>query len=184
MKGLSTFGQEPFTIKAFADDCVIRLFFKQDVLYFSKSLASFSNLSQAKINTDKSQAIVIGSPGFRPPMGIRPSNKPVKHLETWIQKGGFNTQTMGSNVLRSVTTALSMWQCDLVTQISRAQLVNTLGYSKVWFTAQFFPLLTQFFQSLNRIVQTTLWCPNIPPVTTAKLVVTSGRVVWDSRMSS
>ena len=169
LRGITTYGQEALTVKAFADNCIVGLSSKQDARCFVSLLTRYSLLSQAKVNSSKSQAIVMGTPGFRPPLGIKPTNKAVRHLGTWVKVGGFDTHLMESNLLRDITQAMTSWRCNLVTQLGRAQVVNTLGYSKVWFTAQFFPLSTTFYQALNRLVQSALWRPNTQPVTTAKL---------------
>ncbi|KAJ9074589.1 hypothetical protein DSO57_1004729 [Entomophthora muscae] len=47
-------GHDTFTIKAFANDCIVGLASKSDVSIFAKALKDYSKLSQAKVNTKKS----------------------------------------------------------------------------------------------------------------------------------
>ena len=99
LQGIKIRGQPTIKALAFADDCVLAIHDSLDTKKFIKIYEVFSGISQAKINTDKTEVIKFGNSCLSIPWNTKPSKNPICHLGILISIYGFACDDMENNLL-------------------------------------------------------------------------------------
>ena len=114
-----------------------------------KIVDNFSLLSQAKINTDKTEIIKLNKSRLALPWKIKPSNQPIRHLGVYLNKDGLKTSLMENNLLSKFYSKSKPWYVNSLSIIGRVRLVNIFINSQTYFLAQGIPFSINFIKKLK-----------------------------------
>lgn len=164
LQGVSIPGQPPIKIMAFADDCVVGLANKEDSLTLEKTILHYESISQAKLNTDKTQILKLDTNHIKLPWKTQPTKESIRHLGILLNKEGTDNLAMETALITKTRLTLSKWKYRKITIIGKTHLINTFINSPFWYKARAFPLSNQFIQTVQSLVQTFLWNSTSHPI--------------------
>ena len=164
LQGIKICGQPTIKALAFADDCVLAIHDSLDTKKFIKIYEVFSGISQAKINTGKTEVIEFGNSRLSIPWNTKPSKNPICHLGILISIYGFACDDMENNLLQKIQLKINSWKPRFISIIGRILLINTFITSKINYFAQGIPLSSGFIKKFNNVIQRFIWNTHSPPV--------------------
>lgn len=124
-----------FKLSAYADDLIIAVKNQSDINFLTETVRDFSEISSAKVNWEKSEALWVGDEprGIILPGGLTWKRGGIKYLGVYL--GDQNTVDKNwENVLEKVEGRLKKWKC-LFPKMSfkgRVLIINNLVASMLW----------------------------------------------------
>jgi hypothetical protein len=162
-----------FKISAFADDVVLGLGSSQDVDLALECLDAYASASNAKLNVDKCQTLVLGGGGDvgLPVIGqLLEPDAVLTHLGIPFHAKCFPLSIPWfEKLLTSLSFVISNWQKRHISMIGRIHVLNSRLLSKLWYLSYFVSWPPWFLKRLKQLVTTFLWDGKRPQVAYATL---------------
>jgi len=162
-----------FKVSAFADDVVLGLGSGHDVRLALECLATYSSASNAKLNVDKCQTLMLGGGGEvgLPVMGqLLEPDAVLTHLGIPFHAKCFPLPvTWFENLLMKLSSVVSNWQKRHISLIGRIHVLNSRLLSKLWYLSYFVTWPPWFLKRLKKLITTFLSDTKWPQVSYSTL---------------
>jgi hypothetical protein len=159
-------------VTAYADDVTIFLTTNDDIPRLEKVIRNYTAASGAKLNTEKSTALPIGSWNTNNNILNIPYKTETRilgtHFNTTIKQTVITSWAMTTQKLRA--RAQDNYNRDL-SMINRIQYVQNILMAQIWYAAQILPIPQNSLRQINTTISWFLWHGNIfrLPLTTLQL---------------
>lgn len=143
--------QWPLKATVFADDTVVGLGKKMDVVKAMLVLRIYQEASNAKVNEDKTVVVRVGSPDFFPPTGMAPINQEehFRHLGIHFRPDGLVQDVIEATLLSSLNRKIQTWFQLKLSLVGKIAALDVFLYSKLRFTAHITPFLYAFEKAIR-----------------------------------
>ncbi len=147
------------TLSQLADDTTLFVKDKQSLSHAITILSHFEKCAGLKLNTDKSEIIVLDkNVSNNYVCGMPVVKKSIKVLGVWITNNVEDIPTINLNErLEKVKHLLNMWRQRHLSLKGKVTIINSLALSQLMYICSVVHIPTEFIDEVNDLVKSFIW---------------------------
>ncbi|KAK3702160.1 hypothetical protein QZH41_004381 [Actinostola sp. cb2023] len=149
----------------YADDLTLTLRDSYSIKRSFKHITMYERASGCKLNRDKCEGLWIGSSrgSIERPVNIRWVADKVKILGIWLGYGDLTEFNWTQRVVK-LEKILNLWKGRTLSLKGKSLIINTLGTSKLWYTATVLQMPGPIVTKINKLIWDFFWSGKTPQV--------------------
>ena len=149
----------------YADDLTLTLRDSYSIKRSFVHIAMYEQASGCRLNKDKCEGLWIGSSkgSIERPADISWVTDKIKILGIWFGYGDLTEFNWTQRVVKLEKT-LNLWRGRALSLKGKSLIINTLGTSKLWYTASVLPMPGPVVTKINKLIWDFLWSGKTPQV--------------------